>query len=42
VILELDDTTHTVREAATTHDAHPLPMAAQLADPAARAISARA
>ena len=42
VILEIDDATHTVREVIPTHDAHPLPVVTELADPAAAAVSARA
>jgi hypothetical protein len=44
--LEIDDVAHTVREVEVKegyrHDAHPLPVAAQLADPAASPRSARA
>jgi hypothetical protein len=41
-ILDIDDATHSVREASTNHVPHPLPVAAELADPAAPSRSARA
>jgi hypothetical protein len=41
-ILEIDDATYTVREVSTQHEAHPLPVVAELADPTDRSFSARA
>jgi hypothetical protein len=40
--LEIDDANHAVREVSSNHDAHPLPLASKLADPAAPSRSARA
>ena len=40
--LEIDDATYTVREVSPQHDAHSLPVVAELADPADRSMSARA
>jgi hypothetical protein len=42
VPLEIDDAAHAVREAVVHHDTHPLPVVAELADPAAHARPARA
>jgi hypothetical protein len=42
VCLEIDDTVHAVREVKTNHDAHSLPVVAELADPTARPFSAGA
>jgi protein ImuA len=42
VIFEIDDAAHTVHEAISTHDTHPLPVVTELADPATAAVSARA
>jgi len=40
--LDIDDAAHTVREASANHVPHPLPVAAELADPVDRSRSARA
>jgi hypothetical protein len=40
--LEIEDATYTVREASSRHDTHPLPVVAELADPADRSFPARA
>jgi hypothetical protein len=40
--LEIDDAAYTLREVNSQHDTHPLPMAAELADPTGRSFSARA
>jgi hypothetical protein len=42
VLLEIDDAAHAVREVVAHHDTHPLPVVAELADPAAPSRSARA
>ena len=42
VLLAIDDAAHEVREIVTQHDTRPLPVVAELADPAAAAHSARA
>jgi hypothetical protein len=42
VTLGIDDTIHTVHEVNPRHDAHPLPVVAELADPADRSFPARA
>jgi hypothetical protein len=42
VMLVIDDATYTVREVTSQHDAHPLSVVAELADPASRSKSARA
>jgi hypothetical protein len=42
LILEIDDAAHTVREVREGHDAHPLPVVAELAASAAPPFSARA
>jgi hypothetical protein len=41
-LLEIDDVAHRVREVDANHDTHPLPLVAELADPATRSSSARA
>jgi protein ImuA len=40
--LEIDDAAYTIREVSSNHDAHPLPVVAELADPADCSLSARA
>ncbi|HEY3394955.1 MAG TPA: hypothetical protein VGK58_19780 [Lacipirellulaceae bacterium] len=40
--LEIDDTAYAVRDVSSNHDTHPLPMVAELADPADRSFPARA
>ncbi len=42
VRIEIDEAAHDVREVVTHHDTHPLPVVAELADPAASTHSARA
>jgi hypothetical protein len=42
VTTEIDDAAHAVREAVVHHDTHPLPVVAELVDPAAHARPARA
>jgi hypothetical protein len=41
-MLEIDDATYTVREVTLQHDAHPLPVVTELANPESRSKSARA
>ncbi len=41
-LLEIDDAAHTLQEVTVHHAPHSLPLVAELADPAARSISARA
>jgi hypothetical protein len=41
-MLEIDDSAHMVREVASQHDTHSLPVVAELADPADCSLSARA
>jgi hypothetical protein len=41
VSIEIDDVAHTVREASVHYDAHPLPVVAELADPASPTCSER-
>ena len=40
--LEIDDAAYIVREVSSIHDTHPLPVVAELADPADRSLPARA
>jgi hypothetical protein len=42
VLVEIDEAAHEVQEIVTHHDTHPLPVVAELADPATRSHSARA
>ena len=37
-MLEIDDAAYIVREVSSTHDTHPLPVVAELADPAGRSL----
>jgi hypothetical protein len=41
-MLEINDTTYIIREPSPTYATHPLPMVAELADPAGRSLPARA
>jgi hypothetical protein len=40
--VEIDDVTYTVRDVSLNHDTHPLPVVAELADPADRSFPVRA